>query len=140
MTSSWDYYEPLENILGNKPATHPSVVTDSYADSVRVDDEIDNADVDGDTTLASTMTSDSEERQGTSTAFTSTDPKIVNKARDVKDTSVLRKKKVKKWQIDVLQESFKDVVEHIIEAQKISDKMFADLEEKTLKLEEAQLE
>ena len=60
MISSWDYYEPLENILGNKPATHPSMVIDSYAKSVRFDDEIDSTDVDGDTSLASTVTSDSE--------------------------------------------------------------------------------
>ena len=42
---------------------------------------------------------------------------------------------MKKWQVDVLQESFKDVVEQVIEAQRISDKMFTDLEEKRLKLE-----
>ena len=53
----------------------------------------------------------SEERQSTST-----DPEVVNKASEVKDTSVLRKKKAKKLQTDVLQESFKDVVEKVIEA------------------------
>ena len=56
----------------------------------------------------------SEERQSTST-----DPEVVNKASEVKDTSVLRKKKAKKLQIDVLQESFKDVVEKVIEAQNL---------------------
>ena len=56
----------------------------------------------------------SEERQSTST-----DPEVVNKASEVKDTSVLRKKKAKKLQIDVLQESFKDVVENVIEAQNL---------------------
>lgn len=56
----------------------------------------------------------SEERQSTST-----DPEVVNKASEVKDTSVLRKKKAKKLQIDVLQESFNDVVEKVIEAQNL---------------------
>ena len=37
--------------LENKPATHPSVVIDRYAESVRVDDEIDSTDVDGNTSL-----------------------------------------------------------------------------------------
>ena len=79
LISSWDYYEPLENILGDKPATHPSVFIVSYAESVSVDDEIDSTDIDGDTSLALTMTSDSEERQSTST-----DPEVVNKPSDVK--------------------------------------------------------
>ena len=61
------------------------------------------------------MTSDSEERQSTSTAFTSTHPEVVNKARDVKDISVLRKKKAKKQQIHVLLESFKDIVSASVE-------------------------
>ena len=38
-------------------------------------------------------------------------------------------KKDKKRQIDVIQESFEDVIEHVIEVQKASDKMYVELEE-----------
>ena len=48
------------------------------------------------------------------------------------------KEKGKKWQTDVVQESFKDVIGHVIEVQKISDKTCVELEEKHMRLEEAQ--
>lgn len=132
LISSWDYYEPLDNILGNKPATHPSIVIDSYAESA----DVDKSDaLDEDTSVASAITSDSEDRQSISTDPDNTKVKAV--FSDVK-SPVLRKSK--KRQIDVLQESFKDVVGQIVEAQKMSDKMFSNLEEKRMKLEEAQQE
>ena len=45
------------------------------------------------------------------------------------------RKRVKKRQIDVIHESFKDVIEHVTEVQKASDKIYIELEEKHMSLE-----
>ena len=63
------------------------------------------------------------------------DTKPKPKPNDVKKTVL---KKTRKRQIEVLQASFKEVMECVIDAQKTSDEMLFKLEEKRIKLEEAQ--
>ena len=48
LTSSWEYYNALNEILGNKPATHPPVIIDSgSAESEGVDNFDDVNDFNG---------------------------------------------------------------------------------------------
>lgn len=125
LIDSWDYYEPLDAILGNRPATKPPVVIDSAADDI-IADEIEN---DGGEELT---ISDLEDKQSTS------NESVATKMSHIKTEST--NKKGKKRQIDVLQDTLNNVVKHVIEAQKESDQMFVRLKEKRLKLEEAQQE
>ena len=49
-------------------------------------------------------------------------------------------KKKRGRQIEVLQDTMKGMINEVVEAQKASDQLFAQLEEKRMKMEEAQQE
>jgi len=57
---------------------------------------------------------------------------------DVK--SIVSNKKKQKHQLEVVQDTMKGVFKEVIDAQKASYKMFLELEEKRMKMEEAQLQ
>ena len=54
--------------------------------------------------------------------------------------TVVSNKKKRKQQIDVMQDAMKGMVKEVLEAQKTSNKLFAELEEIRMRMEEAQQE
>lgn len=125
----------MDAILGHRPSKQPSIVVDSGTEIIDNNDgpkqglEEESSDVTDDQ-----LSINHDNRE--SSIETETPSHSGTTTRSETNTS----KKGKKCQIDVLQESLKEVVKQVINAQKESERMFFNLEEKRIKLEEAQQE
>ena len=147
LISKFKYFEVLDKILGNKPATQPKVIIDSMAGVATVDSEFEISDSDesvmpkesdpdypGNSNTA-TVENDDDNQESTNSDVTDG-----NSKKHIKPP-VSRKKK-RRCQIEVLQDTMKGMVNEVVKAQKASDhgQLFAQLEEKRMKMEEAQEE
>ena len=143
LISKFEYFEVLDKIFGNKPATQPKVIIDSMAGITTVDSEISDSD---DSVMpkesdpdypgtSSTATVDNDDDNQNNTSCDVTDG---NSKKDVKP--LVSGKKKRRRQIEVLQDTMKGMTNEVVEAQKASDQLFAQLEEKRMKMEEAQQE
>lgn len=128
----------MDKIFGNKPATHPKVTIDSIADAITLEAELSDSDID-----ENIMSRENDpDYPGTSTSTATVDIDDGNEdVKSQKDIKPLVSGKMKRRrQIEVLQDSMKSMINEVVEAQKASDQLFADLEEKRMKMEEAQQE
>ena len=132
--TSWDFFEPLDGILGHKPAMHPPVIVDTL-------EEIDDADETNSEDVLESMGDETEngESSGILASETISEPVCSPKVKAEGSVPVTQKKK-RKRQFEMLQESMKNMVQVVVEAKKESDKMFLELEEKRMRMEEAQQE
>ena len=109
----WDFFEPIDAVLGHKPATQPAVVIDTLTDN--------DVDLDGvESVSESTSTSkiDVVEEPGTS--------------------NTPRSKKHKRSKTDAFETALGSVVNKMLEAQNESEQRLLEFEEKRMKMEEAQ--
>ena len=145
LISKFEYFEVLDKILGNKPATQPKVIIDSMAGVATVNSEFEISDSD-----ESVMPKESDpDYPGNSSTATveNDDDNQGNTSSDVTDGNSKKcvkppvsGKKKRRHQIEVLQDTMKGMINEVVEAQKASDQLFAQLEEKRMKMEEAQQE
>ena len=153
LISKFVYFNALDNILGNRPATEPMVVIDSFSGKSEVDVEsnVSESDHEGkEERKAELWESDmkeSEARESSTTTVASNEDSgsskdvIVVKKEDKVDVKpIVSNKKKRKRQLEVMQDTMKGLIKEVVDAQKASDKMYVELEEKRLKMEEAQLE
>ena len=131
---SWDLFDLLDSILGLKPATHSPLVVDTLvemedANKSNIDDVLESV---GDET-------DNGGNSGVFDCENSSEPTCSPKIKTEACVPETKKKK-RKRQFEMLQESMKDMVQVVVEAQKASDKMFLELEERRMRVEEAQQE
>ena len=145
---TWDFFDPLDEILGHKPATCPPVVVDSLVGIESGDEHEERTDSD---TLELTDVMDKPgslcslrsetDRPGSSSLVDGNDSSEPSpKPLKMEHTTPVSSKKKRKRQFDALQGTMKEMVVKVVEAQKASDKMFLELEEKRMKMEEAQQE
>ena len=132
--TSWDFFDPLDSILGHKPATHPPVVLDSL-------EEIAGGNESNSEGVLDSMGDETDSRGSSRVVSceTSSEPMCSPKVKAEGCAPVMQKKKWKR-QFEMLQESMKDMVQLAAEAQKASNKMFLELEEKRMRMEEEQQE
>jgi len=144
LISKFEYFEVLDKIFGNKPATQPKVIIDSMAGKATVESEISDSDESvmpkesdpeypGTSSTATVDIDDDDNQDNTSSDIADADSK-----QDVK--ALVSGKKKRRRQIEVLQDTMKGMINEVVEAQKSSDQLFAQLEEKRMKMEEAQQE
>ena len=119
------YFDALDNILGNRPATEPMVVIDSLSGKSELDDEsnVSESDQDGkeeqEVELRENDVKESEGRESSSSTVTDNWCKEKNRV-DVK--SIVSNKKKQKHQLEVVQDTMKGVFKEVIDAQKASYK------------------
>lgn len=153
LISKFVYFNALDNILGNRPATEPMVVIDSLSGKSEVDVEsnVSESDHEGkeeqEAELWESDMKESEARESSTTTVASNEDSssskdvIVVKKEDKVDVKpIVSNKKKRKRQLEVMQDTMKGLIKEVVDAQKASDKMYVELEEKRLKMEEAQLE
>ena len=153
LISKFVYFNALDNILGNRPATEPMVVIDSFSGKSEVDVEsnVSESDHEGkeeqEAELWESDMKESEARQSSTTTVVSNEDSgsskdviVVKKEDKVNVKPIVSNKKKRKRQLEVMQDTMKGLIKEVVDAQKASDKMYVELEEKRLKMEEAQLE
>jgi len=147
LIAKFEYFEVMDAFLANRPATQPKVVIDSLAGQCTS-----NADSDSDDSVQ--PAGSTTVGNGNSTAATvdldSSDEPTVNVKQKPKESAdlkppvdvkpVISSKKKRKRQIEIVQDTMKGVIKQVVEAQKESDQKFVELEEKRMKMEQAQQE
>ena len=153
----WKFYEALNEILGNRPATRPPVVLDTSEDihptmgegsDVMSDEEKDVAESEqssvivGDSVVENIGDTDLGSEPGSSISATNHDPgagssSSTRSATPVRSTGIKGKKR-KRTKGEVMEDVASKLVKTITEGLKESDRMFLELEEKRMKYEEQQ--
>ena len=163
----WKYFEALDPILGNKPASKPPVVIDTSGPEKVVEDETENSEDDDDSestsdlsgrsqtsssssssstssSSLSTGTTEDELEQPAKNASTGIKEKDVKKPGDKQEqpatnvTTGIKGKPIKKTKEDRMEMAMTAVVKEVVDSQQKSDKMFLELEEKRMKFEAEQ--
>ena len=119
--SKWEYFDSMDNILGNRPATEPPVVTDSsYVDAAKEQelkeeggDEIENRE---------------EEKEN---------KQSIPAASSASNTPRSKRKCAKYEKSD---DAIVELTQNVVKSQKVNDENLLELEEKRLQMEERQLE
>ena len=145
LISKFKYLEVLDKTLGNKPATQPKVIINIMAGVATVDSEFEISDSDesvmpkeSDLDYPGTSSTATVENDDDNQGNTSSDVTDGNSKKDIKPP--VSGKKRRRHQIEVLQDTMKGMINEVVEAQKASDQLFAQLEGKHIKMEEAQQE
>ena len=130
----WDFFDPMDNVLGHKPATQPPVVVDSGNQSDDLQSQRSPEIIENPSSNRSVSTSD----DGVASSSVSTDSQSnqSNLLAQATATSKLTSKKRKRSKFDVAGE----LIDKLIGMQEKSERMMLDLEEKRTRLEEKQLE
>ena len=122
----WNYVEPMDAILGTKPATHPPVVVDTLQDSSDIQEDMtENENEIHENPGTSASASEESNMPKSRTTTPSPSPGVVIKSRK-------RKHKAESTVAEMLQ--------MVAECQSATDQKLLELEEKRLKLEEQQIE
>ena len=131
--SNWDYFDAMDAILGNRPATKPPVVIDTSSAPVTTDDpdheeqqDHDEPEKDNDGGSLSTNSSTASLVPSSSTAS--------GMSGSTPLTSRKRKRSMKPDNAVI------EMLEYVMKAQSKSDEKMLELEEKRLLMEERQLE
>ena len=117
--TNWKYFDAMDVILGHRPTTRPSVVVDTLATAI--DPEENEGGEDGgmaDEVCAQEDSFGSTEKNGHAHPSPSPSPGIGKKRKRTKDERV--------------EAVLNKVVKEVVEAQRESDKMFLELEEKRM--------
>ncbi|XP_011406402.1 PREDICTED: zinc finger protein with KRAB and SCAN domains 2-like [Amphimedon queenslandica] len=140
-TTVWKFYDAVNDILGNKPATHPPVVIDTSVESVRSQvTHIMNRSEDFDNSSSSGALE--TEYDGDDWSFVETESgTTIDSATEgkINEGKVETKPKRKRGKEDKYERAI-SVFEKVLAQSKDADGRFFELEEKRLKLEERQLE
>ena len=145
LIAKFEYFEVLDAFLANRPATQPKVVIDSLADQCtsKANDDLSDSDdslQSPEITTAGNSTTTLIESSDDATVVKFTEgsnAKSDAKAKEDEDTKpqvdvkpIVSKKKNRKRQIEMIQDTMKGMIKQVVDAQKESDQKFADLEEK----------
>ena len=137
-TTVWKFYDAVNDILGNKPATRPPVVIDTSVESVESQvthirngsEEFENSSSPG---VLET------EYDGDESSFVEIESGTTNDSEKKKEIIPEIKSKRKRGKEDKFEKAI-SVFERVLSHSKDTDVRFLELEEKRLKLEERQLE
>ena len=135
----WRFYDALDSVLGNKPATMPPEVVDTLADSEKEElegEELTDQDV-GPTEVGYSSSSS----VGTPKKVDdSKDLTVINEEQSVDRKVKQEKKPIKKRGRESRVERMSEMMDKVMKSQEESDRKFLGLEEKQIRLEEYQLE
>ena len=132
--SDCDYFDAMDAILGNRPATKPPVVIDTSNPPVTTPDAHEEQPDDGE----SEQDKDSETLSTGSSSTASVVPSTSTVSRVSGSTPLIsRKRKQSATKPDNV---FIDMIDSVMKAQSKSDERMLELEEKRLRMEERQLE
>ena len=122
----WDFFDPMDNVLGHKPATQPPVVVDSGNQSDDLQSQWSPEIIENPSSNHSVSTSD----DGVASSSVSTDSQSnqSNLLAQATAISKLTSKKRKRSKFDVAGE----LIDKLIGMQEKSERMMLDLEEKEL--------
>ena len=143
--TEWEFFEPLDDIIGHKLATHPPLVIDALGGDLGIDsednselEEVQSNDVDDSSasvgsndTSNTSVTDGNDSTPGPSNPCSSQKPELRAKSRA---------KKRPPSKSDKVEVMMHDLVDKVLEASKASELKLMELEEKRMKLEEKQLE
>ena len=134
----WRFYDSLNEILGNRPATCPPVVIDTSDEASLMQREEragDDSDRDNDETVYE-GSSENNEGDGVGAVVESSDLESSSHSRSSTPINMKGKKR-RRSKGEVIEDMMAKVMKSVTEGLK-SDKMFLELEEKRLKFEEQQ--
>lgn len=148
--TDWEFFDPLDEILGHKPATHPPVVIDALGDELAIcEPEKDSSIAEGDTqppvspdfTTTGSGTADGHANTSSSSvasnqAGVAASGPSESKGADKKPVSSGKKKR----KAEKVEAIMHDLLDKVVESNKASELRLIELEEKRMKLEEQQLE
>lgn len=141
--TSWKFFEPLNDILGTRPATRPPVVLDTQDATSLVaeeNDEISDEEEDVVESGSSAVTNeDSMSMENSKVEVTGTKSGSSSRSTTpARSSTAIKGKKRKRSKGEVMEEVLSNVMKTITEGLKESDRMFLELEEKRMKFEEQQ--
>lgn len=133
--SDWDYFDAMDAILGNRPATKPPVVIDTSNPPVTTPDaheaeQTDDGDPEHDKDSETLSTSSSSTASSVPSTFTSS-----SVSGSTPLTSRKRKRSAAKPDNGII-----EMINSVMKAQSKSDERMLELEEKRLQMEERQFE
>ena len=143
---TWKFYDPMNEILGNKPATRPAVVIDSSLEQEVVRDN-----VEGDEGRSEDVVDEEHETEvekGVEKCDTEKEmhgeqaEEKGGKAGEVGETTITKtnNKRKKHSREDKFEKVLQSIVHKVTQTQKESDVLFLKLEEKRMKFDERMME
>ena len=149
--TDWEFFEPLDAILGHKPGTHPPVVVDALGDELgltvpklepeqELNEEPSAAEGDADEYLVSPTDSNAGSSHETSSTAGSVGFTPVPSKSQTEGRAVSCGKKRKKTKSEKAESIMHELVDKVIQSSRASELRLMELEEKRMKLEEQQFE
>ena len=132
---NWKFYDSVNDILGNRPATCPPIVIDTLDQAQTVGDE--NSDQDDDLPLGDETAGDTESGNA-SAQVENSDIESASRSKSNTPVKIKPEKKQKRSKGEVVEDAMSKVMMTVTEGLKESDRMFLELEEKRMKFEEQQ--
>lgn len=123
--TEWKFFDPINNVLGEKPSTEPHVVIESTAAST---EELPEAPGEEDELLCDIKESETKLESGSSSRSQTPAP--------VEKKEIKSKGKGKRKRTETVIERVEEVVEKVLKIQEESERNFTTMEEKMLEAEE----
>ena len=152
---AWKFYDCINDVLGNKPATRPAVVIDTLNDAEQSGEEVALKDEPRDVETTDTVVDDGKtvddakmagENASGDGGMEDTDEKLrdddvrVEQVENKTEVKKERQRRKKRTREDKFEKAMNVIIEKVTKAQKESDEMFMKLEEKRMKLDEHMME
>ena len=158
--TDWKFYDKVNEILGNKPATKPPVLIDTSSGIKENDDDdqvgLSEADIDNSSFLTSDVSEDGAEGDHSSSSVNESAQSVEGLEEKVDDVliieeknsgdkktgkkSMIKKPKKRPTKEDKFEKAINSVVEKVVKYNKESDERFIELEEKRMKMDERMME
>ena len=137
----WKFYDCMNDILGNKPATRPAIVVDTLEEAQDVELEA------GEKNKEKGMAVEDHDETTNEKTDEKTDEKVDDREGQVEEIKIEREdvkrekqRKNKRTKEDKFEKAMDVIIDKVVTAQKENEEMFLRLEEKRMKLDERLLE
>ena len=127
--TSWRYFDAMDAVLAHRPTTRPSVVLDTANSSVEGREEPEENEEEEESSL------DQSNPQEENIGNVENDVSVPSPSPSSSNSSGIKGKKRKRTKDEKIEAVMTKVVKEVVDAQKQSDKMFLEMEEKRMKYE-----
>ena len=127
--TSWRYFDAMDAVLAHRPTTRPSVVLDTTNSSVEGREEPEENEEEEESSL------DQSNPQEENIGNVENDVSVPSPSPSSSNSSGIKGKKRKRTKDEKIEAVMTKVVKEVVDAQKQSDKMFLEMEEKRMKYE-----
>lgn len=135
--SNWKFFDAMDSILQHRPTTRPAVVIDTEADE-DVDEPEDNEEEEDGSINQSVSSGAQDLSSGERSDISPKSSASSSSSSGSKGTFGIKGKKRIRTRDDKIEDMMKNVVSAVVDAQKESNRMYLEMEEKGMKYEAEQ--